>query len=118
VLGSQISDSALVVTAAAFLVVAVSALVLVLRRGLQSVKVKGPGIEATLEAVHLEVQQINKAVNNVPLTMPPLVDRVWVIERKQDYQLVALQMIASHVGAELPAIPYEPVPEQPFRPKG
>jgi hypothetical protein len=101
--GSQISDSALVVTAVAALVLAVAALVLVVRRGLQAFSVRGPGgIEARLEAVHHDVRQINKAVNQVPANTPPLVDRVQVMERKQDYQLLALRMIAAHVGANLP----------------
>jgi hypothetical protein len=102
---SLVSDSGWVVAAVAGLVLAVAVLILIARRGLQAFTLKGPGVEARLEAVARDVRQINRAVNQVPSNTPPLIERVQVMERKQNYQLIALQAIAAHVGAELPEPP-------------
>jgi uncharacterized protein YoxC len=98
---SALADGAMLIASVAVLCVGMAALLLVWRRAFQRVTVKAGSMEASLEAVKKSVEQINTAVNHVPLGSPTLVQRVTDTEKKVDYLVRAVEAIGQHVGCSL-----------------
>jgi hypothetical protein len=88
------SEVAMIIGAVAGLVVATAVAVLIYRKGFDRFDVKVGAMQASLKAVEKNVQDINTAVNHVPLGSPTLVQRVVKIEE-------AVHKIAIHVGCDL-----------------
>lgn len=95
---SLAQDYGVLIGAIAALIVAVSVAVVVWRRQWRT-------ISASFGDMKVTVDQINKAVNNVPDGEHTLVQRVAALEIGQRWEHGALQTIAGQIGVTLPTPP-------------
>ena len=90
---------------AGYLIAAIAALIAVLGVGLLIWSRRIGSIAARFGKMEFDINQINKAVNNVPPGEQTLVERVKVLEQGQLWERGALHKIGLHIGCELPPHP-------------
>lgn len=93
-----ISDLALLTGAIGFLVISGAGWLLVWRRGVKTITAQMGDAKLTIDAkldhaaermdhaVH-QIEEVNKAVNNVSATTPTIPDRLATLEAKQDWMM-------------------------------
>lgn len=103
-IASKLGDVALIVINGAAVLVAIALLVLVVGKRFRGADLKMGPLEVQLSTIQEQIEQVNKAVNNVPANTPTLVTRVGRTEEILRHLLVSVRIIAEHVGAELPEL--------------
>jgi hypothetical protein len=101
--------------AAAAVVVAIALVTLIVRKAFGSLIVKaGPvsvelqavkALAETVQTVAAHVETINTAVNHVAAGAPTIRERVETIDRRQEWTIEALHLIAERVEVKLPPVP-------------
>ena len=98
-------DYGVLIGAIAGLIIAVSVAVVVWRRQWRTISASFGDMKVTLDQASGQIEQINKAVNNVPDGEHTLVQRVAALEAGQLWEHSALHVIAGQIGVSLPQTP-------------
>lgn len=107
---AQLSGIAWLLAAIAAFVFAIAIAWVLVRRGFDRIDAKVTTklgtIETTLNQTHVEVQQVNRAVNHVgPDDPAPLIQRVRDLEANDQWHRDAFRLLAENLGVDLPPHP-------------